>query len=405
MPPTVTVALDWPLPPAPVQTSVNTDVAVKAPVVAVPEVARLPVQPPDAVQAVAFVELQVSVAVDPLLTVVGDAASVTTGAGVAGVTVTVALADALPPAPVQLNAKVVVADNEPVDREPEVSLLPVQPLEAVQAVAFVVLQVSVLLPPLVTDVGLAARLTVGAGADVTMTVVLACVLPPAPVQLKPKAVVDVNALVVSDPEVALAPLQPPDAVQAVALVLLQVRVTADPLVTDAALEVNATVGTGGGVTDTVVLVCEVPPGPVQDKVNEDVAANGPVDCVPLIDLVPLQPPEAAQELALVAVQVKVEEALLAMAVGFAVSVTATGGLLATVSAPPPQLASSAAASNIDSRNLNGLTKFIMPKSFDAAGHGADSRTSTKSRSPALLLLGAVKLREPLAANGEPLMVV
>ncbi len=84
-------------------------VALSAPVDCEPLVAKVPDQPPEAVQAVAFVEDQVKVEVAPLATVVGLALSVTVGAGVvtvtvgAGVvTVTVANCAALPPAPVQV---------------------------------------------------------------------------------------------------------------------------------------------------------------------------------------------------------------------------------------------------------------------------------------------------------------
>ena len=57
------------------------------------------------------------------------------------------------------------------DCEPLVALEPVQAPEAVQVVAFVVDQLRVELPPLTTELGLAARLTVGAeAAEVTETV-------------------------------------------------------------------------------------------------------------------------------------------------------------------------------------------------------------------------------------------
>ena len=76
--------------------------AVSAAVVCVPLAARVPLQPPDAVHAVALVELQVSVEVAPLATDVGDAVSVTVGVG--AVTVTVADAVGLvPPDPVHVS--------------------------------------------------------------------------------------------------------------------------------------------------------------------------------------------------------------------------------------------------------------------------------------------------------------
>jgi hypothetical protein len=70
-----------------------------------------------------------------------------------------------------------------VDCEPLTGLLPDHAPEAVQAVAFVADQVRVELLPLITELGLALRLIVGAG-DFTDTVADCAALPPAPVQVK-----------------------------------------------------------------------------------------------------------------------------------------------------------------------------------------------------------------------------
>jgi hypothetical protein len=67
-----------------------------------------------------------------------------------------------------------------------VASVPDQPPEATQVVAFVELHVSMDDPPLAIAVGLAVKVTVGAGvlpATVTATVVFA--VPPAPGQLRP----------------------------------------------------------------------------------------------------------------------------------------------------------------------------------------------------------------------------
>jgi hypothetical protein len=78
---TVTVA-DWVAePPSPVQVSSNSVVLPRAPVDQVPLVATEPLQPPDALHAVAFAEDQVRVDMPPLATVVGEADNVTVGAG------------------------------------------------------------------------------------------------------------------------------------------------------------------------------------------------------------------------------------------------------------------------------------------------------------------------------------
>jgi hypothetical protein len=73
---------------------------VRVPVDAEPFSGSLPLQPPEAVQEVAFVEDQVRVELLPLVTVLGLAPMVTTGA--AGDTVTVAASVALPLGPVQV---------------------------------------------------------------------------------------------------------------------------------------------------------------------------------------------------------------------------------------------------------------------------------------------------------------
>ena len=61
----------------------------------------LPAQPPEAVHAVALVELQLNVALPPAATAAGLTLSVTVGA--LADTVTVADCDAEPPAPVQVS--------------------------------------------------------------------------------------------------------------------------------------------------------------------------------------------------------------------------------------------------------------------------------------------------------------
>ena len=71
--------------------------------VRLPLVALAPVQPaPLAAHAVAFLLDQFKLTHQPDEMAVGDAVSVTVGMGIAGVTVTVALACAVPPEPVQV---------------------------------------------------------------------------------------------------------------------------------------------------------------------------------------------------------------------------------------------------------------------------------------------------------------
>ena len=142
-----------------------------------PDVAFVPVQLPEALLLVAFVELHVSVEEPCAATVVGDAVNVTVGAGAI---VTVADCDVEPPVPEQLSVYVPFAVNAPVLCVPDVALLPVQPPDAVQLVAFVELHVSVEEPPDAMLIGDAANVTVGTGA--IDTVAVCDVEPPVPEQ-------------------------------------------------------------------------------------------------------------------------------------------------------------------------------------------------------------------------------
>ncbi len=139
----------------------------------------VPVQPFDTAQLVAFVLDHVSVDVPPTPTVVGLALKVTVG--VAEFTATVTELACEPPVPVQDSVYVVPVVSAPVDWEPLVPRLPVQPPDAVQELAFVELQVSVAADPEATLVGLALKETVGTGT--TVTVILLVPVPPAPAQL------------------------------------------------------------------------------------------------------------------------------------------------------------------------------------------------------------------------------
>jgi len=77
----------------------------------------------------------------------------------------------------------VLAVSAPVDWEPLTGLVPVQPPEAEQDVAFAALQVRVEALPLITELGLALKVTMGAG-DFTETDADCAALPPSPLQLK-----------------------------------------------------------------------------------------------------------------------------------------------------------------------------------------------------------------------------
>ena len=80
---------------------------------------------------------------------------------------------------------------------------------------------------------------------VTVTVVDALAVPVGPVQARLNVLVLVSPLIDSLPETALAPDQPPEAVQEVALVEDQTSVDVPPLVTDAGFPVRDTVVDSG----------------------------------------------------------------------------------------------------------------------------------------------------------------
>jgi hypothetical protein len=76
----------------------------------------------------------------------------------------------------------------------------------------------------------------------------------------------------------------------------------------------------------------VPPVPVQVSVYAVLVVNAPVFTVPLADFVPLQPPEAVQDVALVELQVKVDDPPLAMVDGLAIRVAVGAEAMVTVAA-------------------------------------------------------------------------
>jgi hypothetical protein len=134
-----------------------------------PLVALLPLQPLLAVQLAALLVVQDSVVALPLGTLAGLAFKSTVGAGVGAATLTLTerLAE-VPAALAQVSTNVLLAVSGPRASEPEVALAPLQAPEALHEAAFVVDQVSVLVPCEATLVGLAAKLIVGAGAVVVL---------------------------------------------------------------------------------------------------------------------------------------------------------------------------------------------------------------------------------------------
>ncbi len=107
-----------------------------------PEIDFVPLQPPDAVQLVAFVVFQESALDCPLVIEDGAADKATIGCGVVAETVTVADCETVPPGPVHVIVYVVVTVGA-TDAVPEIAVEPLHPFEAVQLVVFVEDQVSV----------------------------------------------------------------------------------------------------------------------------------------------------------------------------------------------------------------------------------------------------------------------
>jgi hypothetical protein len=135
----------------------------------VPLVGNVPLQPPEAVQDVALVELQVSMEVPPLGTLVGFAIKVAAGTELAVTLTVVAAAVLVPSEPVQVSEYVMSVVKAPVLSVPLVAFAPANvPPVAVQDVVPVELQVNVALPPLLTVVGEAVIDAVG-GADAVVT--------------------------------------------------------------------------------------------------------------------------------------------------------------------------------------------------------------------------------------------
>jgi hypothetical protein len=162
--------------------------AVSAPVERLPLAASVPVQPPEAVHELEFVELQLSIELPPLAIAVGRALRVAVGR-----MLTVAVDGALvPPGPVQVSAKAVPVVSAPVDRLPLVPSVPVQPPEAVHEVALVELQVSDELPPLATTPAVAINVAVGTGSTATVAEAGALV-PPGPAQVSEYALLALSA--------------------------------------------------------------------------------------------------------------------------------------------------------------------------------------------------------------------
>lgn len=176
----------------------------------------------------------------------------------------VVLIAAAPAALVQVSVYVELCVMPVTVCDPLVPTLPDHAPDAEQVDAFVEDHVNSELPPFTTEFGLALSEMVGFGT-LTDTVVEFDEVPPAPVQVSTNFVVVLSATVAVVPLVASLPVHPPDAVQDVAFVAVQVRLAVSPLFTVAGLAVMVTLGVGD-VTDTMAVCATDPPGPEHDRV-------------------------------------------------------------------------------------------------------------------------------------------
>jgi len=133
---------------------------VSGPVLRLPLVASVPLQPPPAVHEAALVELQTKVADAPELSAAGVALRLAVGMTLMPALTTVLL-ESLPE---QVNMKTEFCVSGRVVWVPERPTFPLQASDATQAVALVEDQVRVAVPPLTTAPVLVFKLTVGASA-------------------------------------------------------------------------------------------------------------------------------------------------------------------------------------------------------------------------------------------------
>jgi hypothetical protein len=132
---------------------------------------------------------------------------------------------------VQTRSNVVVSVSAEEVSVPVGDRLPVQPFDAVHAVASVLVHEREVVPLGATLVGVAVKVAVGARGAPTAMLTELVASPLTPEHFSAKVLAAVSAGVVSVPDVGRLPVQAPDAVQDVALVLLQVSFAAPPYAT------------------------------------------------------------------------------------------------------------------------------------------------------------------------------
>ena len=141
-------------------------------------------------------------------------------------------------------------------------MLPDQSPVAVQLVASILFQLSVVEPFCGTLPGLAENDNVGDGA-VTVMLTVSLAVPTGPLQDRLNTLFEVSADIVCEPDVALLPDQSPEAVQPVVLLLLQLNVVAPLKGRLDELAVRLTDEAVGPATIMLTESVALPPRPVQ----------------------------------------------------------------------------------------------------------------------------------------------
>ena len=261
-------------PPGPVTVPVNVVPAVIAGVVVEPPATGVASPIPLSIEsAVAFAVVQVRVAVPPESTLVGLAERVHAGAEGAAVTVTGAEHVTVPPAPVAVPVKVVLAVIAGVVVEPApTGVTEPTPWLIENVFAFEVVQERMEVPPELTLVGLAESAHVGAagggggGAEVTVTVTVQFTEPPEPVAVPVYVVVFEGETEREPAKTGVTAPMPWLMEKEVAFSVVQIRNVEEPLWIVVAEAVRVQTGAEGGggvaVTVTVAVQLTVPPMPV-----------------------------------------------------------------------------------------------------------------------------------------------
>jgi hypothetical protein len=154
---------------------------------------------------------------------------------------------------------------------------------------------------------------------------------------------------------------PPESVQLMALLEDQVRVADDPLVTLVGLALRLTVGLGiVSVTWTVSAAAVVPLAPLQVSVKLAGLVRAPVLALPLVALLPDQPPEAVQLVALLEDQTRVADEPLVTLVGAAIRLrVGLGGVPPLPRPPPPQPTANSRGMSMRAKSLCTETSIRM----------------------------------------------